>query len=126
MAAKSGETLTGTCHCGGVEFTIPADTDMDTARRCDCSYCRRRWVPAAGVAAEDVKVVRGRELLGLYQFNTKVAEHFFCSNCGIYVFHRRRSDPAYFGVNIGCFDGVVMADFNNSPIRDGINHPRDR
>ena len=118
-------TLTGACHCGGVVFTIPADTDLASATRCDCSYCRRRWAPTASVPADAVEVVKGEELLTLYQFHTKVAEHYFCSRCGNYTFHRRRIDPGVFGVNVGCFEGVAMADYDASPIADGVNHPSD-
>ena len=126
MVGATSETILGTCHCGGVEFTVPADTDLAGAPRCDCSYCRRRWAPMARVAAGDVKVVKGEDILSRYQFNTKTAEHFFCSNCGNYTFHRKRSDPAFFGVNVGCFEGVEMADYNDAVIQDGVNHPSDR
>ena len=30
----------------------------------------------------DFKITKGRDKLSLYQFHTKVAKHFFCSNCG--------------------------------------------
>ncbi|NBU89174.1 MAG: GFA family protein, partial [Betaproteobacteria bacterium] len=37
--------------------------------------------------------------LRLYQFNTKIAKHYFCSNCGIYTHHQRRSFPDQYGYN---------------------------
>lgn len=118
--------MIGRCHCGAVEIAIPADTDFSVARRCDCSYCRRRWVPTAGVDADNIEVIKGADMLTLYQFNTKKAEHFFCRHCGIYTHHRRRSDTSEFGVNITCFDHINMQDYNNVAILDGINHPKDR
>ena len=44
-------------------------------------------------------------MLTLYQWNTRRAKHYFCRHCGIYVFHRKRSQPDHFGVNIFCLDG---------------------
>lgn len=123
---ETDKRMIGRCHCGAVEIAIPADTDFSVARRCDCSYCRRRWVPTAGVDADNIEVIKGADMLTLYQFNTKKAEHFFCRHCGIYTHHRRRSDTSEFGVNITCFDHINMQDYNNVAILDGINHPKDR
>lgn len=119
------ETITGRCHCGAVEFQIPAETDLTDAGRCDCSFCRRRWAPNAAVPVGSLEVTKGREMLSLYQFNTGTAKHYFCSRCGIYTFHQRRSDPRQYGVNVGCFEGISMADYNSAEIYDGINHPAD-
>ena len=125
-AMETEKRITGTCHCGAVEIAIPADTDFSVARRCDCSFCRRRWAPTVGVDGDKIEVIKGADMLKRYQFNTKVAEHFFCQNCGIYTHHRRRSNASEFGVNITCFDHIVMQDYNNVAICDGINHPKDR
>ena len=125
-AMETDKRMIGRCHCGAVEIAIPADTDFSVARRCDCSYCRRRWVPTAGVDADNIEVIKGADMLTLYQFNTKKAEHFFCRHCGIYTHHRRRSDTSEFGVNITCFDHINMQDYNNVAILDGVNHPKDR
>ena len=121
----SDKRLTGTCHCGAVHISVPEDTDFTTARRCDCSFCRRRWAPNAGIAEHDLRIDKGADMLTLYQFHTAVAEHYFCRNCGIYTHHRRRSDPSEFGVNVTCFDHIDMADYNCVDIHDGRNHPRD-
>ncbi len=58
------------------------------------------------VPQERFKLQSGEEYLTLYQFNTKVAKHYFCKICGIYPFHRMRRDPNQYGVNVGCLDGV--------------------
>lgn len=126
MVDPMNKKITGSCHCGAVEIAIPKDTDLKTAGRCDCSLCRRRWVPTASVPLADLSVIKGRDALTLYQFNTHVAEHYFCKICGTYMFHRRRSDPNEYGINVGCFDGVVMADYQDAPIYDGVNHPSDQ
>ena len=38
-------------------------------------------------------VTAGEEFLATYQFNTKVAEHRFCTRCGINTHHKRRGNP---------------------------------
>ena len=123
---NSDKRLIGSCHCGAVQISVPADMDFTTARRCDCSFCRRRWAPSAGVLEHDLRVEKGADMLSLYQFHTAVAEHYFCRKCGIYTHHRRRIDPSVFGVNVTCFDHIKMTDYNCVAINDGIHHPKDR
>ncbi|MET0182379.1 MAG: hypothetical protein ABW199_05780, partial [Caulobacterales bacterium] len=60
-----------------------------------------------------------------YTFNTGVAEHYFCSRCGIYTHHRRRSNPEEFGFNAACLEGVSPFDFPEVPVTDGRRHVKD-
>jgi hypothetical protein len=78
------------------------------------------------VPLENLRIVKGRELLSVYRFNTGAAEHYFCSRCGIYTHHRRRSNPSQYGFNLGCLEGVDPYDLEGVPINDGVNHPADR
>jgi hypothetical protein len=64
--------------------------------------------------------------LRLYQFNTKTARHYFCSHCGIYTHHQRRSNPAQYGFNVACLEGVNPFELADVPTHDGVNHPADR
>ncbi|MGZ7341297.1 GFA family protein, partial [Streptococcus pyogenes] len=73
-----------------------------------------------------LRVVAGSELLSVYSFNTHTAKHYFCSRCGIYTHHQRRSNPSEFGFNIACLDGVNPFELENIPVMDGIHHPADR
>lgn len=66
------------------------------------------------------------EHLKLYQFNTHTAKHYFCSNCGIYTHHQRRSNSDQYGYNVGCLEGINPFDIPDVPVNDGINHPADR
>ena len=85
-----------------------------------------RGAISVSVALDGLKVTKGVELLALYQFNTMTAKHYFCSRCGIYTHHRRRSNPDQYGVNLACLEGVNPYDLKDVPIFDGINHPSDQ
>ena len=115
----------GACHCGAVRFKARLSDGLATARRCDCSYCRMRGAVAVSAALGDIVFEQGEETLTLYKFNTKRAEHYFCSVCGIYTHHRRRSNPNQYGVNVACLEGVSPFDFACVPVNDGANHPAD-
>ena len=102
----------GTCHCGAVGFEI--DADIEELTTCDCSLCVMKNAVMTRVPEADLKILRGEERLRLYQWNTKVAEHFFCDTCGIYVFHRKRAMQDHFGVNVFCLQGL---DPSQVPVR---------
>ena len=121
-----GERRRLTCHCGAVELELRMPGGLATARRCDCSFCRRRGAAAVTVPLDGLRVVRGEEVLTLYQWGTKTARHWFCSRCGIYTHHRRRSNPNEYGVNLGAIEGVNPRDHEPIGWVDGVNHPSDR
>jgi hypothetical protein len=114
------------CHCGVVELEINLPNGVVDPKRCNCSFCRRRGAVMGTMGENDFQIITGHNNLKLYQFGTKVSEHYFCDTCGIYTHHRRRSDPRFFGYNIGCLEGVNPFDIENIPTSDGINHPLDR
>ncbi len=80
---------------------------------------------AVSAKLADITIEAGGEHLTLYQFKTKTARHYFCSRCGIYTHHQRRSNPAEYGVNVACLEGVSPFDFAEVPVYDGVNHPAD-
>lgn len=118
--------MKATCHCGSVVLEVSLSDGLATARRCDCSFCRRRGAIAVSAPLDGVKVVLGSENLTLYQFGTHTAKHWFCKTCGIYTHHQRRSNPKEFGVNVAILEGVNPRDLGEVPWVDGINHPSDR
>ncbi len=115
-----------TCHCGAVELAVTLSDGLNTARRCDCSFCRRRGAIVVSAPLSGLRIVRGADKLTLYQFNTRTAKHWFCSVCGIYTHHQRRSNPQEYGVNAAAIDGVNPRDLGEVPWLDGVNHPADR
>jgi hypothetical protein len=118
-------TENASCHCGAVKLRVRLSDGVATARRCDCSYCRMRGAVAVSAPLDGLEIVEGAENLTLYQFNTKVAEHYFCRTCGIYTHHRRRSNPNEYGVNVAIIEGRSPFDFEKIIVNDGINHPTD-
>lgn len=115
-----------TCHCGAVELAVTLSDGLNTARRCDCSYCRRRGAIAVSAPLDGIKIVKGVDNLTLYTWGTGVAKHYFCKSCGIYTHHQRRSNPNEFGVNVAALEGVNPSDLGDVSWSDGINHPSDR
>jgi hypothetical protein len=103
------QTVKGTCHCKAVEFEVDLLDGFENIRRCNCSMCSRRGAVMAGVTLDRLRVTRGADKLSLYQWNTRIARHYFCSVCGIYTHHQRRSVPTEFGFNLACIEGVDMA-----------------
>lgn len=122
---EAAKVLNGRCHCGAVRFRAELTDGFDTIRRCTCSYCRMRGAVAASADLGGVTILSGEENLSSYRFNTGSAQHFFCSKCGIYTHHQRRSNPQQYGVNVACLDGISPFDFREVPVVDGVNHPND-
>lgn len=114
----------GACHCGEVRFTVHLSDGLRSARRCSCSYCRMRGAVAVSALVGDIRITAGEGMLTLYQFNTNTAKHWFCSRCGIYTHHQRRSNPNEYGVNVAVL-GLSPFDFTEVPVYDGTAHPRD-
>lgn len=114
------------CHCGSVVLELALPDGIVNPRRCDCSICRRKGAVVASVPLSGIKVLQGQEHLRLYRFNTLVAKHYFCSNCGIYTHHQRRSFPDQYGYNVGCLEGINPFLLSDVPVNDGVDHPADR
>lgn len=116
----------GQCHCGSVQLSVRLDSGLIEPRRCNCSMCKRRGAIVASVDLDDLTIVQGAEVLSLYQFNTNTAKHYFCSKCGIYTHHQRRSNPNLYAINIACLDDIDPFVLRNVPVLDGEDHPSDK
>ena len=73
----------------------------------------------------DFSITQGADRIATYRFNTRTAEHHFCSDCGIYTHHKRRSNPDELGVNVACLEGVSPFDFPEIIVFDGNRHSAD-
>ena len=117
--------MPGACHCGAVQFTVTLTQGLASARRCTCSMCRMRGAVAVTSTPEHFQLTQGADKLATYRFNTGVAEHHFCTVCGIYTHHKRRSNPDQLGINVACLEGVSPFDFAELIVFDGERHPSD-
>ena len=109
--------LKGSCHCGAVRFEVVLADGLRSARRCTCSICRMRGAVAVSAALDGVRILAGANKLATYGFNTHTAKHHFCSVCGIYTHHQRRSDPRQLGVNLACLEGSIPTALATDRIR---------
>ena len=118
-------TLNGSCHCGAVQFVAELPEGLASARRCTCSMCRMRGAVAVTGSIAGLRITKGADKLATYRFNTCVAEHHFCTLCGIYTHHRRRSNPNQLGINVACLENMSPFDFPEVVVLDGERHPAD-
>ena len=116
-----------TCHCEKVELEVNIpDEGFKKLMRCNCSLCKKKGAIMTPIPREELKVVKGEDVLKLYQYHTKVAKHYFCSNCGIYTHHVMRSNPNMYGINVACLEGIKPFELEYVVINDGENHPLDK
>ncbi len=97
----------GGCHCGRVR--LRATGDLAETLDCNCSICTKKGFLHLIVPREQFELLSGADSLTTYRFNTGVAQHFFCSDCGMHPFYIPRSDPEKVDVNVRCLEGVDMA-----------------
>ena len=115
------------CHCGEVEIEIKkSEGALNKFLRCNCTLCKKKGYIMTFAPITDVKITKGEDKLKLYQYHTKVAEHYFCPDCGIYTHHKMRSRPDMFGLNVGCIDDIDQFQLENVGLNDGQNHPMDQ
>jgi len=122
---RSIQSINGSCHCGAVRFHVRLTNGLHTVRRCNCSYCRMRGAVAVSADIDGIRIISGADDLTTYQFNTRTAKHYFCSKCGIYTHHQRRSNTSQYGVNVACLEGISPFDFEEVRVTDGAHHPSD-
>lgn len=84
-----------------------------------------RGAVAVTSTPSEFRITKGEDMLATYRFNTGTAEHHFCSQCGIYTHHKRRSNPDQLGVNAACLEQVSPFDFTELVVFDGSRHPAD-
>ena len=102
LEPDSGHWMLGGCHCGRVRFKVRIN--RMSALECNCSICAKKGFINLITAADDFVLLEGEEDLSTYRFNTEIAEHKFCKQCGIHPFSRPRSHPGSYDVNARCLD----------------------
>lgn len=100
-------TYKGHCHCGAISFTFKYEA-IKEGITCNCSICKRKGaiMSAFVLSPDEFDIKAESKNLGQYQFDTKIAKHYFCKTCGIYPFHQTMRKPGFYRVNLGCIDEV--------------------
>ena len=113
----------GGCHCGQVRFEVELSADIEV-NECNCSICCLTGYLHLIVCKDSFKLASGQDELSTYQFNTNIAKHFFCANCGIKSFYIPRSNPDGYSVNARCLDPetVTSMTINSFDGRNWKNH----
>lgn len=109
----------GGCHCGRIRFEVDAPADL-VLSDCNCTVCKMTGYLHLIVKASRFRLVSGEQDISTYQFNTGVAQHHFCSHCGIKSFYVPRSHPDGISVNSRCLDPGTIASTTVLPF-DGTN-----
>jgi hypothetical protein len=112
-------THQGGCHCGNVRFEVEAPANIK-ATRCNCSICSMSGFLHLFVAHKGFRLLSGENSLSTYTFNTGVAQHTFCSNCGVKSFYVPRSHPDGLSVNVNCLDSATIQSVEETQF-DGQN-----
>lgn len=106
----------GGCHCGKVRFEIETAPEV-TVLNCNCSICSMAGFQHLIMPAANFHLLSDENDLALYQFNERIARHYFCCYCGIKSFYIPRSNPDGVSVNFRCisnpgFSQVRYEDFD--------------
>lgn len=95
--------LQGGCHCQKVRFEIEVQ-QQPKLDSCNCSICLKTGFLHLIVPKSKFRLLTDKQELSCYQFNSKIAKHYFCKNCGIKSFYLPRSNPDGFSINARCLD----------------------
>lgn len=106
---------TGGCHCGRVRFEVTAPASIHVLD-CNCSICAKTGFLHLIVPNHQFALLEGEECISTYTFNTGIAQHKFCSHCGVKSFYVPRSHPDGVSVNARCLDQSTIADMTIEPI----------
>ena len=119
MSADGFAWRAGGCHCGGVRFEVALPDEVE-AQTCNCSICAKTGFVHIIVPESRFRIVKGAERLSEYTFNTRVARHLFCAECGVKSFYRPRSNPDGWSVNARCLDDLEGVQLRIEAF-DGVN-----
>ncbi len=100
----------GSCHCGAIRFSFDAE-EINQGLRCTCSICTRKGalMSAFAIPNDELNIEADEKDIGLYQFGSKIAKHYFCKTCGIYTHNETIRAPGNTRVNLGCVDGIDIS-----------------
>jgi len=113
---------TGGCHCQAIRFEIKLENSIEQTEitSCNCSMCEKTAYLHLIIAKTKMKLLSNNGNLSNYQFNKKIAKHYFCKTCGIKSFYQPRSHPDKWSINARCLDDFSTFKINTASF-DGKN-----
>ena len=107
-------TYTGSCHCGGVKFSV--EGELTGAMACNCSMCQRKGSLLWFVPRTAVTLATPLEALSAYTFNKHVIQHYFCPTCGCAPFGMAVNQGTEMAaINVRCLEDVEVAKVKRNP-----------
>src|SRR5258708_40006129 len=97
-------TYRGGCHCGRVRLEVRGN--LEPVSESNCSICTKKGYVHWIVERAAFRLLTPSDNIAAYTFNTKIAKHLFCPNCGVASFYIPRSDPESLDVNVRCLEGA--------------------
>lgn len=101
------DTLSGSCLCGAIRYTV--STPITELRACHCTHCQKGSGTGASVnaplPASAFKLTQGT----LKRFTDKADSgrtlyRFFCGDCGSPIYSQRETTPENIALRIGTLD----------------------
>lgn len=111
------ETLTGSCLCGAIRFTV--SQPVTELRACHCVHCQKTSGGAGSVnavmPANAFKITRGTpKRFAAKADSGRTLYRHFCADCGSPIYSQRENPPETVVVRAGAFD-------NPPPMKIGAN-----
>lgn len=96
-------SVSGHCHCGAVQITVPAPPAEVT--RCNCSLCRKTGWIGGYWHPDDVQIVAKPDALAAYVQGDRMITTWHCAICGSHTHWTPiTAPPERMGVNMRMFD----------------------
>ena len=96
----------GGCHCQVIRYQINLKQSIESCdiTLCNCSICEKFGYLHLIIPKSQFKLISDWDLLENYQFNKRIAKHYFCKKCGVKSFYQPRSHPDCWSINVRCID----------------------
>lgn len=109
IAPTAQADLNGSCHCGDVQLTLPAEPEVAT--RCNCSVCRRLGAVWVYFERGAVTIAGHPESTQAYAWGEENLRFVRCARCGCTT-HWEALPPtpdSRCGVNLNLFPPALQA-----------------
>lgn len=82
---------------------------IDRVTECNCTLCAKKGILHHRVAPGNFRLLTPESAIGLYQFGTRTAKHYFCKACGIHTFTNPSTAPDMISINVRVLDNFDLA-----------------